>query len=102
MGLRPSGGSPPDTTGRSQMKARSFVLVPIAAAAMAFSSVAAADSLNYLLNLGNSGGLGTVTGPYATAEVDLLSSTSAKISFDSLSQGGNTFIMAAQGAFAVN
>src|SRR5436190_1408142 len=84
------------------MKMRSVLGVPLAMAALSFSSMAAADSLNYLLGLGNSGGLGTVAGPYATAEVDLLSSTSAKISFDSLSQGGYTFIMAGAGAFAIN
>jgi len=42
------------------------------------------------------------TGPYAQVTVNLTSSTTADVTFQSLTSGGNIFLMGAQGAVALN
>jgi PEP-CTERM motif-containing protein len=60
---------------------------------------ASADTI-YTLNLANSGL--PFTGPYASADVHLIDSTHATVSFTSDTTGGITFLMAGQGAAGVN
>lgn len=63
---------------------------------------ASADTVNYTLTTGNIGGLGCCSGPYANVVVDLTSSTTATITFNSLTNGGFTYLMGGQNAVAVN
>ena len=87
------------------MKLGKLALAPIAAAAMiAFSIPAVADTL-YNINLGNaSPGLGSWIGPYGTANVSLLDSTHASITFNSSqsSDGKYIYLMGDGGSAAVN
>lgn len=65
-------------------------------------SNASADSIQYTLTTGNSGGLDCCTGPYATVAINLTTSTTATVTFDSLTNGGYLYLMAATGAVGVN
>ena len=60
---------------------------------------ARADMITYDLTTFNVAGF---TGPFASVTVDLTSSTVATITFDSLTNGGNTYLFHTQGAAAVN
>jgi MYXO-CTERM domain-containing protein len=63
---------------------------------------ASADSFFYFqLGTGNSA-INGYTGPYANVTVDLAPTGIATITFNSLTVGGNAFLMGAQGAVAVN
>jgi hypothetical protein len=62
---------------------------------------AVADT-QFLLDAGNSTGLGLLSGPYATADVALTSSTSATVTFDALANSEYTYLMGSTGAVAVN
>ena len=70
---------------------------------IAFSpAVSKADSITFQLNTGNAGGLGCCTGPYATVTINRTSTTTATVTFDSLTNGGYLYLLAAQGAVALN
>ena len=62
---------------------------------------ASADSISYYVNSPNSG-ISGFTGPYATATVNLTSSTTATITFDSLSNGNYTYLLGDGGAVGFN
>jgi hypothetical protein len=53
---------------------------------------ARADTVTYTISSGNAA-LSGFTGPYATVTVDLTSSTTAKVTFNSLTNGGYTYLM---------
>ena len=57
-----------------------------------------ADTLVFDLNVANI----PFTGPYIEVTVDRTSSTTATFTFDSLTNGGNTYLMHSNGAAAVN
>jgi hypothetical protein len=63
---------------------------------------AAADTIGFDLNIANSGIFPPYSGPYAHVDVNRTSSTTATITFTSLTSGGNIFLMAGNGAVAVN
>jgi len=65
------------------------------------ASVARADFL-FTIDTGNLGGLDAGTGPYATALVHLVDATHATVTFDSLDDGTNTYLMGAENAVDVN
>jgi hypothetical protein len=62
---------------------------------------ASADTQSYTLGNGNSA-ISGYTGPYAMAVVTLTSSTTASITFTSLSNSGNIYLMGDGGSVAVN
>ncbi len=62
---------------------------------------AVADTMTYTINLGNSA-ISGFTGPYATATVDLTTGTTATITFTSLINSGNIYLMGDGGSVAVN
>jgi hypothetical protein len=62
---------------------------------------AMADSITYMIDNPNSA-LSGFTGPYATVEVDLTSSTAATITFTSLTTNGITFLIGDNSAAGVN
>ena len=66
------------------------------------ASRASADTITYTLTAGNVSGLGCCSGPYATVTVDLTNSTTANITFDSLTNGGYIYLMGGQNGAAVN
>jgi hypothetical protein len=86
------------------MDKRTIILVAaVILALVAFNpTLASADSTTYTLTTGNPGGLGCCTGPYATVTVTLTSSTTATVTFDSLTNGGYTYLMAGAQAADVN
>jgi hypothetical protein len=61
-----------------------------------------ADVIMFDLTVGNSGGLGCCTGPYALVTVNRTSSTTATIRFDSLTNGGFTYLLADGGSVGFN
>ena len=77
--------------------------VPLLAAAMfcCFSSSASADSMSYTINSPNSA-ISPYAGPYATVTVDLTSSTTATVTFTSLTPGGNIYLFGGANAVGVN
>lgn len=64
-------------------------------------SAARADTINYQIALGNPA-VSSYTGPYADVLVDRTSTTTAQITFTSLSNGFQTFLLGAVGAAGVN
>jgi hypothetical protein len=62
---------------------------------------AKADSISFNLSAGNSA-ISGYTGPYATVTVNRTSSTSATITFTSLTASGNAYLMGDGGSVAVN
>jgi PEP-CTERM motif len=68
---------------------------------LSFVSPARADTVQYNLNFGNSA-ISGYTGPYATVTVDRTSSTTATITFTSLTNSGNIYLFGAHGAADVN
>ncbi len=60
-----------------------------------------ADTMVYTVNVGNAV-LSGFTGPYATATVDLTDPTHATITFDSLTNGGNIYLLGGENAVGVN
>lgn len=62
---------------------------------------AMADSIVYTVDTPGSG-LSGYTGPYATATVNLLNSTTATITFNSLTTNGITYLMGSADAAAIN
>src|SRR4051794_9393021 len=65
------------------------------------SAVARADTLTVLLGTPNSDIAG-YAGPYAKVVVDLTSSTTASVTFTSLSSGGNIYLMGDGGSVGLN
>src|SRR5262245_44134627 len=59
---------------------------------------------DFIFNLtgGNSDAIGNFPGPYQTVDVHLNSSTSATVTFTSLTNSGNIYLMGANGAAALN
>jgi hypothetical protein len=66
-----------------------------------YSGAARADVINFDLGTGNTA-INGYTGPYASVQVDLTSSTMATITFTSLTNSGNIYLMGGAGAAAVN
>ncbi len=64
-------------------------------------STAMADTITYTLNYGNYG-INSYPGPYATVTVNLTSSTTATIDFDSLINGNYVYMFGANSALDVN
>ncbi len=62
---------------------------------------AAADTMTYTVNVGNAV-LSGFTGPYATVTVERTSATTATITFDSLTNGGNIYLLGGESAVGVN
>ncbi len=62
---------------------------------------ASADTISFNLGTGNSA-ISGYPGPYATVTVDLTSSTTADITFTSLTNSGNIYLLGANGAVDVN
>ena len=62
---------------------------------------AIADTVTYTVNVPNTA-LSAYTGPYASVTVDLTSSTTATITFDSLVNGGNIYLLGGNSAVGVN
>ncbi len=60
-----------------------------------------ADTMTYTVNVGNAV-LSGFAGPYATATVDLTDATHATITFDSLINGGNIYLLGGENAVGVN
>src|SRR5215469_8194215 len=60
-----------------------------------------ADTFSFDLNQGNSS-ISGFTGPYATVMINLTSSTTATITFTSLTNSGNIYLMGDGGSVAVN
>src|SRR5260370_30440070 len=65
---------------------------------------ARADQLSFSLDLGNTSdpGISGFTGPYATVTVDRTSSTTADITFTSLTKNGNIYLFGDGGSVALN
>lgn len=85
------------------MKLRKLAVVPAVAALAAAGLLPLNAAANpYTINLGNSGGLAPYTGPYATAEVSLLDSTNANVTFNSLTNGGYLYLLGAAHAVDLN
>jgi hypothetical protein len=82
-----------------------FVSRTIALAMFAFviggASSSRADTIMYQLGLGNTA-VSPYTGPYVDVLVDLTSATTAEITFTSLSNGSETFLLGDGGAVAIN
>jgi PEP-CTERM motif-containing protein len=76
--------------------------LPLAAVcALVIGSSAKADTITYTLDMGNPA-ISGFTGPYATLLVDRTSATTADITFTSLSNGAQTFLIGDGGSGAVN
>src|SRR5689334_17288788 len=60
-----------------------------------------ADTASFFLTKGNTALTGN-TGPYAEVTIDLTSSTTALVTFQSLLNGGNWYLMGDSGAFDLN
>lgn len=66
------------------------------------ASQASADTTTITLGTGNSGGLDCCTGPYATVTITTTSSTTATVTFNSLTNGGFTYLLAGNSAADLN
>ena len=62
---------------------------------------ARADIISFNLDTGNSA-ISGFTGPYATVTIDRTSSTTATITFDSLTNGGNIYLLGDGGTVGIN
>src|SRR5438046_426259 len=92
------------------MKARTLITLGLKALSSLAASVvlgltfaagtAYADTFSFLLTTGNLGP--TVTGPFAEVTVNRTSSTTATITFHSLTNGGYTYLMGDGGSAALN
>jgi hypothetical protein len=92
-----------ETRRRGKMKAK-FLLAPIIIMLLLLVAgvvPASADSITYIITAPNTA-LSCCTGPYATVTVTLTSSTTADVTFNSLTNGGFTYLMAGNSAAAVN
>ena len=65
-----------------------FALVLAIALTLTFGIQSASADTLYTISIGNAGGLGCCTGPYATSNVHLVDATHATVTFDSLTNGG--------------
>src|SRR4029079_18364794 len=91
---------PPIRGGGFQMN--KFLIGVMAAVAMTFAvAQSASAAIVFDISFGNPG-LAGYTGPYAQVTIDLTSSTTANISFASLTNGGNVYLLGSNGAAAVN
>lgn len=69
---------------------------------LGLSSTAKGDTVTLTLGIGNSGGLSCCTGPYATVTINRTSSTTATITFNSLTNGGYLYVLAGAQAADLN
>ncbi len=65
------------------------------------ASPAVADTITYVLGTGNSA-INGYTGPYGSATVNLMSSTTATITFTAFTNSGNAYLIGDGGSVAVN
>jgi hypothetical protein len=87
---------------REGASASATISVAVTTAFLALVALpSAADTITFDLTVGNSGGISGFTGPYQMVTVDRTSATTATITFDSLDNGGNTYLMGGNAA-AVN
>jgi hypothetical protein len=87
------------------MKKRSIANLSSLATAVALAltfGVGSASAGTFDLTVGNVNGLDCCTGPYASVTVNLVNSTTANISFDSLTNGGFIYLMAGGSAANLN
>lgn len=82
-------------------KASSLAIASMALLALSSPS-AFADIAMFDLNVGNVGGLACCTGPYAQVTIDLTSSTTATVTFDSLDNGGFLYLIGANQGAGIN
>ena len=83
-------------------KSRNVLVGTLAGLALAFGAGGAcADIISYTLNGGNTA-LSGFPGPYATVEVNLTDSTHATITFTSLTNGNNVYLLGGAQAADVN
>ncbi len=82
------------------MKRKLLVLLAIMAVTC-WAAVAAADIVTYQLTTGNSA-ISGYTGPYATVSVNLTTSTTATITFSSLTNSGNIYLLGDGGSVGLN
>src|SRR2546429_5819206 len=80
---------------------RKTLVAALAGLALSLGAGGASADLIYTLSTGNSG-ISGYTGPYATVSVTLTDSTHATVTFDSLTNGGNLYLMGDGGSAAVN
>lgn len=80
---------------------RQIVNSALAVAALFAACSLRADTVSFNLTAGNSA-ISGYSGPYAHVVVDLTSSTTATITFTSLTSGGNIYLMGDGGSVAVN
>jgi hypothetical protein len=88
------------------MKRTRFTLAATGVVALLFlltmgAPIASADVISFDLGTGNSA-ISGYTGPYATVEVDRTSTTVATITFTSLMNSGNIYLLGDGGSVAVN
>ena len=88
---------------KSNWKLHSFACT-VGVLLMLFGSNAWANSIAiYDLGTGNaSPGLACCTGPYAQVTIDLITSTTAEVTFDSLTNGGYIYLMGANQGVGIN
>jgi len=85
----------------NKLKYIAAVLIGIAGLGLQQAKAVVIDSVSYTLSTGNTG-INGYTGPYATATVDLNSDGTATITFTSLTNSGNIYLMGDGGSAAVN
>ena len=83
-------------------KVKLFTLVLVTALTLTFGVQSASADTLYTISIGNAGGLGCCTGPYATSNVHLVDATHATVTFDSLTNGGYIYLLAGAQAADVN
>src|SRR5262249_37760251 len=77
-------------------------LLTLSILALAPSKASATFENPFVLDSGNTGGVGAYTSPYAEVTISNVTGTQATVTFDFLSSGGHTFLFIDQGAVAVN
>lgn len=80
---------------------RQSINLALAAVGLCAATMLRADTISFDLGLGNAA-ISGYTGPYAHVVVDRTSSTTATITFTSLTGGGNIFLLGDGGSVAVN
>jgi hypothetical protein len=83
------------------IEAKSIVVIACAALMVFTVQPAKADSITFNLSNGNSA-ISGFTGPYASVLVNRTSTTTATITFTSLTNSGNIYLFGATGCVAVN
>src|SRR6266436_6873701 len=83
------------------MKKYTIIFGAVCAVILAFSQNAKADLFSFDLGIGNSA-ISGFPGPYASVEVNRTSASTATITFTSLTNGGNIYLLGDGGTAAVN